>query len=256
MQVPDSFEFGISQLHALGIYDRFADFAVGYCSPHFVLHIYTPLDYILYMFSTQIGYIGERICGYKVGETIKTTKMINDNHIILPLFCRKLQMSCYNKHPTVISNVNDVKYPIVANYTTDSIGTMPPSVCELQISQKENGIPLHASHLPPNLEKLVLLELRCPLNETIVHLTKLRHLELTNLDDGLIMDMKFPKSIDKIDYRTDYYNPSVDTLKHLFAECPNLMTLKLSDVTPRILQLFKKYSFCETNKPFVYEKNL
>ena len=164
MQNPDSFEFGISQLETLNLYDNFISFLKLIMSPYMDLNGVDDKMLLVYMFSKTImvrtrdsGHIVSYQLLMEFEDRVLSIKTIS-NTIFLPLFPQTLTVDIFDVHHAEFKYNKTFLPPIhiksshstfkefpVTTYSVDV--NVPVSSVPIDIRETFNAIPNHVSSI-------------------------------------------------------------------------------------------------------------
>ena len=237
MQAPDSFEFGITLLETLNLYDPFIQFLEEYVIKHG--GSYGEKTALLnYMFGKHIFcyYVCERYaehgnchCGLKFPSRGVNGDIWATN-IILPLFCQELHLLEFVwatpaiPSNTKIINVQDIAYSIAHFFygLSELLCGLPDNVKEMVIGSGE-GV-LEQNRLPSQLEALHILNGRYIQRNALLHLKKLRLFKFRLNED--ILNWQFPPNILKLCIDGRYWEDDIEIILYILEQNPKLQIIE------------------------------
>ena len=240
MQAPDSFEFGILQLHTLKLYDPLISFLKTYVRkwnfymdyPQLIERTCKDFYMLEYMFATDIYF------DYDVVETEWCCESVIPNrreikgrgkYMILPIFAKWVEqitiISTTQDNYGFFGNMLDIGYDfqrVVCN-NMGVLEHLPPNIRKLTVGGIQDVI--EQEHLPADLEELSLHSYCKLKDDSIQHLNNLHTIVL----GGYSLTLKYPSNIKNITlHNFSTYDISIEELSHIVANNPNLEQLKFT----------------------------
>ena len=263
MQDPDSFEFGISQLHALDLYDPFVQFLKDYILQYGVdwdcNDGAAPSLLIEYMFAKNMDvehyyYNDTTVCSVQSpkggGSSIEIeNEAENENEneaVIFPLFCGGLQIvnvlqATFEKDWQFQSNIHDIEYTIQVLHSEGGVFLKGEYSNVKKMCLSYVCGQLEQKHFPNELEFLLLEHCSEVAPNALCQLSNLKKLVVTYCS---ISNLIFPPNIESITITgINPFESTPETLENILKNNPKLQQLTHDSVNKDAQALLKQYNF-------------